>query len=314
MKILSTPSRLLTAIFVLSLVIFSCKKETSGDLPPQDEQQANVVATQSDAEAESVFDGIFNDALGVNGDVALGGTGIFGRTATSNYGGFDINDRVDNTNQLPPCLTVTIEHTSTTNLTFPVKVTLDFGSTGCIANDGRLRKGKMIITYTNRLLYPGAVAETIFEDFYIDSIRIDNSTTYRIANTGTTSQLQLTVDVNAKLTKPNGNYSEWHSHKVVTRTAGTGTTTPVDDVFKIEGKASGKVKRNDVIVAWNAIISDPLIKQFTCRYISKGTVKITRETLSANSQWTGILDYGTGNCDKIATLTVNGQTIQITLR
>jgi hypothetical protein len=313
MKILSNPSRLLTAIFVFTtLIIFSCKKENSDSLTPQDEEQANVVATQSDAEAESVFDGVFNDALGVNGDVGLGGTGIFGRASAGNYGTYDINGRIDNTSTLPSCLNLAIEHT--TNSTFPVKVTLDFGSTGCAANDGHWRKGKIIITYTSRLLYPGAVAEAIFEDFYIDSIRIDNSTTYRIANTGTTSQLQLTVDVNGKLSKPNGNYSEWHSHKVITRTDGNATTTPLDDAFKIEGKASGKVKRNDVIVAWNAVISEPLVKKFTCRYISKGTVKITRETLSANSQWTGILDYGTGNCDNRAILTVNNIPHEITLR
>jgi hypothetical protein len=314
MKIPSTQYRFLAAIFVFSIVIFSCKKETSDTLSAQDEEQANVAATQSDTEAESVFDGIFNDALGVNGDVAMGGTGIFGRVSAANYGTFNISGRVDNVNQLPPCLNVTIEHTSTTNLTFPVKVTLDFGSTGCIANDGHWRKGKIIIVYTNRLLYPGAVAEAGFEDFYIDSIRIDNSTSFRIANTGTTSQLQLTVDVNGKLSKPNGNYSEWHSHKQITRTAGNATTTPIDDIFKIEGKASGKVKRNDLGVAWNAVITDPLIKQFSCRYISKGVVSITRETLAANSKWTGTLDYGQGNCDKFAILKVNGREIQITLR
>jgi hypothetical protein len=313
MKILNNPYRLLTTILVFSLIIFSCKKETSGNLSPQDEEQANVIATQSDAEAESVFDGIFNDALGVNGDVGLGGTGIFGRSSASNYGYTDINGRVDNTNQLPPCLNVAIEHT--TNLTFPVKVTLDFGATGCAANDGHWRKGKIIITYSGRLLIPGSIVTTKFENFSIDSINVDNSTTYAIANTGTLDKPQFTIEVSAKLSKPNGNYSEWRSRKIITWVEGYLTTSSrLDDVLKIEGEASGKVKRNDVIVAWKAVISEPLIKKFTCRYISKGVVKVYRETLSANSQWTGSLDYGQGNCDKIAILTVNGIPHEITLR
>lgn len=312
MKISATPFSLLLTIFIFSLVFFSCKKETSGDLPPQDEKEANMVATQSDAEAESVFDGIFNDALGVNADVGLGGTGIFGRTLGSNYGYTDINGRVDNTNQLPPCLKTSIEHL--TSSAFPLRISLDFGSVGCLANDGHWRRGKVMITYSNRLLVPGASVTTKFEGFSIDSIEVDNSSTYAIANTGTVDKPQFTVEVSAKLKKPSGNYSEWRSRKQITWVEGYTSPSRADDVLKIEGEASGKVKRNDVLVAWKAIISEPLIKKFNCPFISKGVVKTYRETLSANSQWAGTLDYGPGNCDKYATLTINGQTFQITLR
>ncbi|HET9825402.1 MAG TPA: hypothetical protein VFP87_08710, partial [Chitinophagaceae bacterium] len=207
MKIVGIPTRVLTAIFLLApFIIFSCKKETSGTLTPQDEEQVNVVATQSDAEAENVFDGVFNDVLGVNKDVAMGGTGIFGRNMAGSYGPSYLNGRIDN---VPSCLNVTIEHTTTN--TFPIQIILDFGSTGCLANDGHWRKGKIIITYSNRLLYPGATATTAFQDFYIDSIHVENWTALRIANAGTQDKLQFQVDIDAKLTKPNGNYSEWHS-------------------------------------------------------------------------------------------------------
>jgi len=316
MKILSNPYRLLAVIFALSALIFSCKKEVSSDLPPQDEEQANVIATQSDAEAESVFDGIFNDALGVNGDVGIGSTGIFGRASASNYGTSDINERVDNVSQLPPCLNVSIDHLS--NLPFPLKITLDFGSTGCAANDGHWRKGKIIITYSGRLLVPGSSATTKFEGFSIDSITVDNSTVHAIANTGTVDKPQFTVEVSAKLTKPNGNYSEWHSRKVITWIEGYATTASrLDDMLKIEGDASGKVKRNDIIVAWKAVITKALIKKFACRWISGGEVRTYRETVSSNSPWVGILDYGWpngGNCDNRALLTINNVPHEITLR
>jgi len=314
MKILSNPARL-TILFVLTnLIIFSCKKEVSG-VSPQDEEQANLVATQSDAEAENVFDGVFNDALGVNADVGLGATGIFGRASGGRVETYGIDGRVDNVSQLPACLNLTLEHTTTS--TFPIRVTLDFGSTGCLANDHHLRKGKIIITYTGRLLTPGANATAKFEDFYIDSIRIDNSSTYSITNTGTVDKPQFTIEVNAKLSKPNGNYSEWHSRKIMTWIEGLTTTTRSDDVLKIEGEASGKGKRNDVLVAWKAVISEPLVKQFSCPWISKGIVKVARETISTNSQWAGSLDYGYpdgGKCDNRAKLTVNGNTFEITLR
>jgi hypothetical protein len=77
------------------------------------------------------------------------------------------------------------------------------------------------------------------------------------------------------------------------------------------------VKRNDIIVAWKAAIKEPLIKKFTCRWISKGIVAIARENLSSNSQWTGSLDYSVpnnGGCDNQALLRINGRELQITLR
>lgn len=315
MKIVYVPARLLTAIFLfVILLIFSCKKETSGTLTSQDEEQANITATQSDAEAENVFDGLFNDVLGVNKDVAMGGTGIFGRNASGSYEPSYLNGRIDNTSQLPPCLTVTIEHTTTN--TFPVQIILDFGSTGCLANDGHWRKGKILITYSNRLIYPGATATTAFQDFYVDSIHVENWTLLKIANTGSQDKLQFQVDIDGKLSKPNGNYSEWHSSKTIKQIYGYVTSSPLDDVFAIEGSANGKVKRNDLIVAWEAQITKPLVKKFTCRWISDGTVKIARANLSSNSQWAGVLDYGFayGNCDNRALLTVNGVTHEITLR
>jgi hypothetical protein len=298
-----------TCVFLLLLIIFSCKKETSQDLSPQDEQQANITASQSDAEAEGVFNGVFDDVMGVNNNVGIGGTGLFMRNAANDYGPTAIDARID---PAPPCLIVTIVASGNSTSPFPITITLDFGS-GCACGDGHTRKGKIIAKYTDRLLHPNSKANIQFEDFSIDSIQIDNSTSFTIANTGTQDSLQLTIDIDAKLSKSNGNYTEWHSHKVITRTEGGTTATPLDDVMQIEGNASGTVKRTNLAVAWKAQITDPFIKKFTCRWISKGTIKVGRENLSANSQWIGILNYGDGNCDNLATLTLDGVSYQITL-
>jgi hypothetical protein len=310
MKFLSNPTQLLLTLF-LFVTIFSCKKETS-DTNAQDEALANISATESNTEADGVFNGVFDDVLGVNTNVGVGGTGIFGRKAGVNNGTNYPDGRIDNTNLLPPCLNLII--VQQTPNSFPVTITFDFGSTGCAADDGHWRKGKIVIDYSNHLLIPGATASARFEDFQIDSIAIDNSTTYTVKNTGTQDNLQFTVDANAKLSKPNGNYSEWYSHKIISRTEGNLTTTPLDDVLKVEGKATGKTRRNDFIVAWKAEITEPFIKRFTCRWISQGVIKTGRENLASNSPWFGILDYGGGNCDNRATLTINGVKYEITLR
>jgi hypothetical protein len=310
MKFMNSSIRLITACFLFVIfIIFSCKKETSQTLSSQDEQQANLAASESNAEAEGVFNGVFDDAMGVNADVGMGGTGLFMRNTAGNYGISGVDARID---PAPACLNVTIVTSGNTAAPFPVTITLDFGG-GCYCGDSHVRKGKIIVKYSDRLLHPNANANIQFEDFSIDSIQIDNSTSYSIANTGTQYTLQFTIDINANLSKSDGNYTEWHSHKVITRTDGSTTNTPLDDVMQIEGTASGKVKKNDLVVAWKAEITDPFIKRFTCRWISQGMIKVNRESLSANSQWVGVLDYGNGNCDNRATLTLNGVTYQITL-
>src|SRR5690348_2736837 len=82
MKWLSNPYRVLIAILVSTVIIhFSCKKEKSQDLTPAEEVQANRASVEADAEAEDIYSGLFDDAMGVNPTVAMGGTGIFGRGA-----------------------------------------------------------------------------------------------------------------------------------------------------------------------------------------------------------------------------------------
>jgi hypothetical protein len=297
---------LLACLLLIVWTLGSCKKEVSDSLSTQDEKQANFTATESHVEADGVFNGIFDDALGVNNQVALGGTGLFMRRG-------DGSSYTLRTDPAPACLNVVIAAAGTTNDPFPITITLDFAG-GCPGADGHVRKGKIMIKYLHRLIQPGSSASIEFQDFSIDSLAIGNGTKYTISNTGTDDKLQFTIDINARLNKSNGDYTQWRSHKVITRTDGGATGSPLDDVMQVEGNASGQVKRSDVAVAWKAEITSPFIKRFTCRWISQGTIRIGRESLAPNSDWMGVLDYGTGNCDNHATLTLGGVAYQITLR
>ena len=196
-----------------TLIISSCKKETSQSEQDAQQVEASRVSGESESEAETVFNGVFDDAMGVNDEVAIGGTGVFGR--------------------LNVCPTVTI--TRPTANPFPVRVLMDFGANGCIGPDGHFRKGKVVTEYTNRLLVPGAIAVTVFDGFYVDSVHVQG--THKITNIstvvtpGTTPvDRKFRVNVNdGKLTKPNGNYISWTSEKTITQVEGLGTILPLDD-------------------------------------------------------------------------------------
>jgi hypothetical protein len=296
----------LTHLAVLSfcfslLMVSSCSKETSQTGTDAQEQEISTASGESSAEAESTFNEMFDDVIGVNNDVGVAGSGVF-------YG------RPDTLTPVARCFTVTITHP--TNNPFPVVVVIDFGNVGCPGPDGHIRRGKIRTEYTNRIIYPGAIATTTFQDYFIDAVRVEG--THKITNISTTSTTRkFKVEViNGKLTKPNGDYIEWNSTNTITQSEGLSTPdNPRDDIFKIEGSASGTVKRGALLARWESNITEPLIKRVTCRWMVKGRIRILRQNLPnpGSSPWAAVLDFGNGDCDNQATITINGVTHQITL-
>lgn len=308
MKLIFSPARLATLVFISLIVFGSCKKELSEDTTQ--EEFASQASSEADAESDDIFNEVFDNVMGVNTDVAFGGTGVFGQMNPGTSGG---------TARLTACPDVTITHLSSVN-PFPVKIVMDFG-TGCTGRDGRTRSGKIVTEYTNRLFIPGAIATTIFLDYTVDSVKVQG--THTITNQSEpptnvscpTHRWKVTVE-RAKLTKPNGNYVEWNSTKIVTQIEGLCTPFhPLDDIYKITGSSNGKVKRGDLLIAWNSEITEPLIKRFTCPWLVKGIIRIARLNLTTNSPWVAAINYSylNGDCDNKAVVTVNGVSHNITL-
>ena len=295
-------TRLMTSFAFLALLLAGCKKENSDTLTPAQEAEAARFSVESETESEVVFNDVFDNVMGVNSEVGIGGTGIFGRVSSTS--GTVRNEREMDVDSLPGCVTITTTRLNLPNA-FPVQVTIDFG-TGCQSNN-HLRSGKIKIVYSGRLIIPGNSATTTFENFTIDGISVQGE--HKVTNTTAlgSNQRQWTITVtNAKLTKPNGNYSQWNSNRVITQIEGNGTLLPHDDIFRIQGSAHGRVKRGDLLYAWHSEIVEPLIKKFTCRWISKGTLRVVRETLPSNSPHVAVLNYGEGVCDYFAKIILNG--------
>lgn len=296
--------QLVSVIFLSFLVIaVSCTRENSGDdSAEQEEVQASTITAESDAEAEIIYNEVFDDIMGANNDVGMGDIGIVGRYS-------------DNGADMRPmsCYTVTMTHPTASF--FPARVVIDFGTTPCLGPDGHTRKGKIIITYSARLTAPGATTETTFENFVFDSTKVQG--THKITNTSNANQdRSFKVEViNGKLTHHNGNFIEWNSTKTITQIEGFATPVfPLDDVLKMTGSSRGRAQRGNILVAWESNVVEPLIKRYRCRWINKGRIRSVRANMAANSPWIAILDFGNGVCDNQATLTINGVPRQITLR
>ncbi|HUR10964.1 MAG TPA: hypothetical protein VM012_06330 [Flavitalea sp.] len=304
MLVPSPLTRLMQGSLIICLLFSGCTKEDSDHNREEDKQAFIEVSTEADIESQGIFDNVFNDVIGVNDEVGLGGTGIFGGANHNSLQGELINTRSrTDSNQ---CFTVTITRL-VTGSPFPVKVVVDFGN-GCTGKDGKNRKGKVITEYSNRLIVPGAIATTHFDGYSVDEVKVEGI--LKISNRSTQDKRIFHVIVtNGKLTHPNGNFSLWNSEKTITQVEGLGTPFfPMDDVFEITGGANGSVKNGDRYFQWSTLITEPLTKKFNCRWIVSGQLSLRK-----NDAPVTVVNFGQGACDNKAFITVNGQTIEFTL-
>jgi hypothetical protein len=277
------------------LTLASCKKEASQS---QEEELSTVESVEANSEAEAAYDDVFNNTMGIGAEAngeslgITGGVGIYGRVEGGN-----ITGRVDSVR----CFTIIVS--PLTPGVFPKTVTINFGN-GCLGRDGKLRKGKIITVFTGPMGIPGSKATTTFENHKIDSVKVEG--TYEVANNSTSNNRVFTAKIiEGKLTWDSGRWIKWGSVRTVAQLEGNGTPFwPLDDVFAITGGGRGENHRG---ISWGHEVTEPLIKKFTCRWISKGILRVRFNNTNA------LLDFGDGRCDNKAELTVNGRVRIITL-
>lgn len=290
---------------MMAATFIACKKEADTLDTPAEKQVFAETTTISDVEAEEVFDDVLDNVMGAEG-VGIPGVGIFMGDKHPSALGDEVISAIAGTDS-SRCFKVTRVLKDSTK-PFPVTITLDFG-TGCTDPRGRTRKGKIITEYTGNLLIPGSATITRFENYYLDSFKVEG--THKIVNVGTLEKRAMRIIVNgAKLSKANGDYTQWNSEKTIEQVEGLiSLINPLDDIFKITGAGNGAVKKGEKFYQWSKVITEPLVKRFSCRWFSKGIVKMKH-----NDADVAELNFGDGNCDNIATLTINGVSKEITLR
>jgi NOL1/NOP2/fmu family ribosome biogenesis protein len=217
-----------------------------------------------------------------------------------------------------PCAVITVD---TLGSPFPLRVTVDFGTTGCEGRDGKVRKGKLGYTLTGWMRLEGSSLTVSPEAYYVDDYKVEGTRTTVNLGENAENQLQFSVKVeNAVVTDPDGQAVSWESERVRTWIEGreTGFFTPngnggfmgwdgvTDDVYEITGSSAGT---NRADINYTVIITEALRVQLNCRHITSGVITIEPEGYGAR-----ILDYGDGACDNQATLTTRRGSQNITLR
>lgn len=187
---------------------------------------------------------------------------------------------------------------------FPKTIVINFGD-GISAN-GSVRYGKINVVLSDSVRRAGSTAKITFTNYIINGFKKEGTITWTNTSTATAKGWQRKVE-NGKITAPGGRYWLHSGIRDAVQIAGANTpNTLLDDIFLITGNhtvtnAAGKTR--------SSYITEALQKKAVCENI--GTGKLRVEGGNSNA----VIDFGNGDCDKIATVSVNGDAPRtITLR
>lgn len=208
---------------------------------------------------------------------------------------------------LPMCATIT---TVLTNDTYTK--TVDFGVDGCTLPNGNVVKGKIIISFSKNFLTPSKTISYTLVGFYHNGKLIEGNKT--ITRELKSTDLLATVhpvtthSVDVKITFPDGKIYSRIGTRVREMVEGFDTIGNWEDnVFLVSG--------NNITIFPNGskytfTITTPLRIAMSCKmpFPVKGVIEVVKNDAKAT------LDYGNGDCDKLANITINGVTKEIMLR
>ena len=261
----------------MSGAIVSCKKEE-----PDDTFNADTEMAADMSHAEGAFDDINN---------------IADQSSMNMLVSYKKDETI-----AASCAVIT--HDTTSN---PKILTIDFGTTNCLCKDGRIRRGKIIASYSGTYKGPGSSVTFTTQNYFVNDFQILGTKT--VANSGRNSNnnLSYTITVNGQVVSPDkADTIYWTSNRIREWAAGENTWSWLDDVYLITGTGNCSNGKGN---SFSVDITTALRKEINCRYLVSGILEIKPATGLAR-----VIDYGNGTCDDKAMISVGSQSRQITLR
>jgi len=193
------------------------------------------------------------------------------------------------------------------SVSFPKTITIDFG-TGFTGKRGNVLKGKLIVVISDKMWKANSSKTITFNNFYVNDNKVSGSKTVTYKGLTTTKHSYWTISVNDTINRKDGATVTWISER--TRELVDNNSTPLiwaDDKYSITGVSSGvnaKGKAYSMVIDSN----NPLIIYNNYPHFVQGIVTVTSETRTAT------FNYGNGEKDNLATVTINGKTKEISLK
>jgi len=259
-------------------MFFSCTKEKATD-PADDSMTQELTAAR--LQSDILYDDVSLEVMQVNVENGLG-------TPTT---------------ETLPCATITVSPQDLT--TWPKTVTIDYGTSGCTGSYGFVRKGKITYTLNKKLNEAGAVITVTFDNYSVNNYKLEG--VFTLTNNGPNNgNLNLTTRlVNGKITYPDGRWYSRTSTINWVQTAGASTPLSIlDDEVNITGEATIRSSANNELISST---KTALLRKFSCANIVSGQLNLNYNGI------TGVLDFGSGSCDKNAVLNIGTKNYDVTL-
>ena len=192
--------------------------------------------------------------------------------------------------------------------------TIDFGTQGCTLPNGNILKGKIIISFSKNFATPIRTISYKLEGFYHNDKLIEGSKT--ITQELKTSDLLVAIhpvtthSIDVKITYPDGKIYSRIGTRVREMVEGFATITNWEDnVFNVWGYHITTFPNGSKYTCTTQKTT-PLLIKMSCKmpFPVSGIVDILKNDAKAT------LNYGNGDCDKLATMTINGVSKDIVLR
>jgi hypothetical protein len=289
MNTLRKSLRLLSVMLIVSVtaLVTSCSEEDA--LNSTDQQTVT---------SEASTDSYFEEAEDLSSAVAFASNADI-----NNHGGrvAGLDDRLE-------CATLTLSEGATTSAG---TITVDFGE-GCTRGN-ITRKGKIIITYEGERRTVNSMHTITFDGFYVNGVHIEGTRTVEVSeitNTYITHEITLT---GGKITWPDGSSATREAHHYRKWTHG-GDLVRLNDTISIlaDGTAAGT---NRGEVEYSMQITENIVFKAECfaqkRFLPASGEKVL--LIGGNSGKEITVNYGTGDCDNVISVTINGQTKVVTV-
>jgi hypothetical protein len=270
-----------------TMALGSCKKDST------DTSSADEIATTFELSADQgIADNTTQDANDILNDASVSYN--FAGAFSSGPGTAQTSFIPTPTSFIPGCATVTV----TPLVGFPKTVVIDFGTTGCTSANGVTRKGIISINVSDSFRKAGSIAIMTFNNYYVNNYKKEGTITWTNTSAAGVKSWDR-VCQNGKITAPNGNYWTHFGTQHIVQSMGSSTPATIDDEFSITGthtvtNAAGKTRTGTVLTA--------LKKKTACNWIDSGTYQVQ------GAAHVAVIDYGSGTCDNIATISIDGQT------
>lgn len=284
MRKLNVIKQMFMVVLGLSLVLLGCSENEPVEIVEQN-LNSNEVALSAEIDlASETMDDIAIDAY----EAQEASESTSGRTMGNE------------TFTLPDCVTITVVAEQNSR-----EITIDFGDEGCEVR-GNILKGKILLSYTRDPDAQQVMINKTLENFYFNDKNILGGKTILRQRSNDNGNPQFTKIVNITVIWPNGDEASRTGTKIREWIEGHGSGVWSDNVFEVTGNWTSTF-RNGNTHSYDVVT--PLRREVVCRFFVSGSVDVARTNFS------GVFDYGNGDCDNQATFTFEDGTVRdITLR